>query len=264
MFCLINSCSKDKLPIGQKLVQFKIISESTNLTTEYKYKYDSKGRLIGKQTPLSHDSISYTNQNISSWIIDHLRSAGLEEEKLYYTNKRLDSIKINYKGQFSGVDLIKYMYANNKPIRKIEFRNNTIVNIYDFNFNSVGYIEGIIRVDKTQNETLIYSYKYDTYGNVIEIYLNDHIKSEFEYLTSDNPFYEISRPYLINIPIDPNLTETEIITSKKMISKAKYYNSDGGIDTEIINEYIFDGNGYPISGNRVFNGRKENLIFEYK
>lgn len=264
MFCLISSCSKEKIPIKQKLIQFKIISEDTKLETIYKFKYDAKGRLIDKVTPISHDSISYTNQNVSHWFIDHSLFPGFEEQDFYYTNKRLDSIKINYKGQFSGADLIRYIYENNKHIRKVEFRNNAIINVYDFNFNNVGYIERIVNIDKIQNDTLIYSYKYDLSGNVIEIYLNDHIISEFEYLHSDNPFYETSKSYLLNVPIDPYSSETEFITSKKMISKAKHYYTNGIIEKEVINEYIFDENGYPVSGNRIFKGKKENLIFEYK
>ncbi|MDX1830517.1 MAG: hypothetical protein R3342_13335 [Lutibacter sp.] len=263
LFCLIISCEKEAIIENHKIVSFKKTNINTNSTTEYKYIYNLNGLLIEKQTPLTNELISYSNKGISSWISKFSQSTS-KKEIFYYKNTRLDSIKINYTGALSGINLIKYFYENSSDIRKVEYIDNTIVNIYEFNYDNLGYLEKLTIDRKYQSTNLIYSYEYDKNGNIIKIYLNNRLKSEFEFLNIDNPFYEISRPYLINIPYDPSFSETELITSKKLISKAKYYTYDGKIESEIINDYKFNDEGLPISGNRIFKGQEENLLFEYK
>lgn len=259
---IIAGCEDEPQVELSKIKGFKVYNEGNELVSEYNYGYDSEGRLTNKSTPLTTEIINYQNQQISEWVLE-FNSGGKTETYFYNNQGRLDSISNEYVYPRDGLDLITFLYENNKCVSKTEIQNNEIVNVYDFIYDD-DYISQIILIQKQQNDTLNYIYEYDESGNVKEIHLNGLIYSEFEYAIFENPLFKVSKPYLINIPIHPNQEEKESITSKYLISTANYYDWEGMIETEISIQYTMNENGLPISAIRAINGIKQEIKYEYQ
>jgi len=258
---IIVGCEDEPMVELNKIKGFKVYNENKELVSEYNYGYDSKGRLTNKSTPLTTEIIKYQNQQISEWDIEF--NSGKKLETYYYHQGRLDSISNKYIYPREGLVLTVFSYENDNCIGKTEISNDEIINVYHFIYENIS-ISQIVFEQKTQNDTLNYIYEYDESGNVSKIFLNGLIYSEFEYAIFENPLFEVSKPYLINIPIHPNQGEKESITSKYLISKANYYDWEGMIEKEISIQYTINENGLPISAIRIINGSNEEIIFEYQ
>ncbi|MBE0639205.1 MAG: hypothetical protein IH598_11850 [Bacteroidales bacterium] len=261
IFLLISGCEDDPKIESSKIKGFKIYNENNELVTEYNYGYDSEGRLNYKLTPVTIENIQYINQIISVWNIKY--DSGEKIETYYYNQGKLDSILNTYVAPRIGPDLITFYYENDKCIRKIEILNDEIINVYTFIYEDES-ISQIVLEQKIQNDTLNYVYEYDESGKVNKIFLNGLIYSEFEYTTIENPLFKVSKSYLIHIPVHPNQEEKETITSKDLLSKAKYYDWEGIIVQEISVQYNINNLGLPISAERTLNGKKERILFEYQ
>ena len=260
---LFSCCEDEPSTVINKISGFTIYNESGESVVEYDYRYDSEGRLNYRSNPVFIDNIQYLNQNVSEWNIEYKMLSGEEIEAYYYNQDRLDSISNDYFNNFSGIDLVIFSYENNKCTSKTEIRNDEIINVYNFVYDNEN-IKEIYLEQKTQNDTLHYEYEYDESGNISSKFLNGIISGSFEYTNYKNPLYETSKFYLIKIPVHPNQSEKETITSKYLLSNAKYYNWDGVLEREILTEYTMNDIGLPVSAIQTTNGVQHEIKYEYK
>jgi len=261
LLLILTGCQDDPVFKLNKIKGLKFYNESNELVSEYKYGYDSEGRLNYKTSVLATENIYYLNQFISVWNIKF--DSGEKIESYYYNQERLDSISNKYVYPRVGLDLITFSYENNKCVSKTEIKNRGIKNVYKFIYND-DYVSQIILVQKQQNDTLHYIYEYDSSGNVKEILLDGLIHSDFEYTSIENPLFKVSKPYLTKTPIHPNQGENESITSKYLLRKANYYDRNGNLETEISIQYSLNDDGLPISAVRTYNGLKQEIKYEYQ
>lgn len=258
---ILSGCKDEPVAGSKKISGFTIFNEHGEIAAEYNYSYDSEGRLNYKSNPLTIEHIQYINQQISKWINEN--NTGGKTETYHYNQERLDSVSINYVYPLQGLDLIIFSYENDKCTGMAEILHNQIINVYNF-FYEDEHVSHIIVEQKTQHDTLDYTYEYDGSGNVDSIFLNGIIHSEFEYTTYENPLFNVSKSYLINIPVHPDQEEKETITSKYLISKATYYDWEGVPEEEISIQFTMNINGQPESAIRNRNGIREEILFEYQ
>lgn len=262
---LISSCTEDTPSFEGKISGFIIYSETGVQKAVYYFAYDNEGRVIEKSSPLGEESIAYNNlekdQEVSQWVLEF--SSGSKTENLQYKAGKLDNISIDYEFPLSGLDMISYEYDANNCVSKTEMLDNEAVNIYHYYYNTNGLFDEVHVASKVQDDTLFYAYEYDNSGNVSEIYLNGNAHASFEYTSFDNPLYTISKPHLLNIPIDPDYAEKPALTSKFLLSKETYYSSIGVVDMEINYTYTLNDKGKPGIASRNVNGTDEEIIYTY-
>lgn len=262
---LISSCTEDAPSFQGKISGFIIYSETGEQKAVYYFAYDNEGRMIEKSSPLGEESIVYNNlendQEVSQWV--RVFSGGSKTENLQYESGKLDNISIDYEFPLSGFDMISYEYDANNCVKKTEMLDNEAVNIYHYYYHPNGLFNEVQVESKVQDDTLIYAYEYDNSGNVSQIYLDGNDFASFEYTAFDNPLYEISRPHILKIPVDPDYAEQPALTSKFLLSKETYYSGIGTVEMEINYTYTLNDKGNPGIANRNVNGSDEEIIYTY-
>jgi len=267
-FALLISCTKNEILKEKKLISFERFYDTYSI--EYKFEYNDNGYLTNRSMHLYNESITYLNQKPIIWRTYNIETfvsneSIAKEESIYYNNSVVDSIQIFYEGAISGPSLNRYTSINNKYINKTVSSGDKIYASYEFNYNNQNLIEEIHYVNNFGSYSNKYNYTYDINGNLIKKYINDQLTAEYEYSTIKNPFYKLSKAYLLNTPIvEPNQNEGVLLTSSMLLSKAIFYNSNGEIEHEILYDFLSEENEYPSTGTITNNGKMRNATFEYQ
>lgn len=243
IFLLFSCKNEDDIvsPTQQKLLS-KIIQDADNYSTfDYeggrlsKYEYYSNGEL-NISINLSYD---VSNRSLSELWKDHNQ----EILKKYFYNKSLilDSMALSIKdisNNFKLFSYTNYFYNQSNQLSK------TVV---------------FLTIDSTLMST---EYFYDVFGNINErrYYLDNQLNAIVSY-TFDckiNPFYTLKSSFNYDISMNKN----------NILSNSEIFVNNSQSNTQMIYNYVYDSDGYPISSveNYITNidTTTFNQTFEYK
>lgn len=265
---ILTYCKKESVNTVPLLASFSL--EKDGSIDQFKYEYDSEGRLVNISGPSEEESYSYQNEKITYRAFNN--DGTLKEQNDYYfTNKMLDSIiNTNPYNPLHGKKF--YEYKENQYIKQFRIFYDgpdqfLAIFKYTIENGNLTVIDGMY-IDVKYSDTSynkIYL-EYDSKGNMIKYSDDDRTLAEYEYTDISNPlqqttdYYITKRPYEIDIIHGP---KRMFHYSKYLISKETFfYGTSSSI--EYIHDYQLDESGKPIGGTITLGDLVKNIEFRYK
>jgi len=264
---ILTYCKKESVNTVPLLASFSL--EKDGSIDQFKYEYDSEGRLVNISGQSEEESYSYQNEKITYRALNN-DGTFKEQNDYYFTNTMLDSI-INTNPYNPLHGKIFYEYKENQYIKMFQIYYDGHQYLAEFKYTfengNLTIIDGTY-INVKYSDTSYYTIylEYDSKGNMIKYSDEDKTLFEYEYTDILNPlqqttdYYITKRPYEIGIIHGP---KRMFHYSKYLISKETFYYGTS-YSSENIHEYKLDESGKPISGTITLGDLVTNIEFRYK
>jgi hypothetical protein len=247
-FILFNSCKKDK---DDDVIQLPIKIFKLDPSNESHYSYDTQNRLIEIASYFSLQHIEYEGSRVSKWIIEENQNSEISEHFYYYSNNLIDSIRYTNPSYYE-IELEHYIHNGNKYLKKLRYSHGILSTTSIFQYETDRIISETFIMHEAWNTEIIYTYKYDDLGNIIQFYNNGDLIEEYEYTDKLNPLYLVSTYYLEKTPI--GFYEFNPRYSKYLVTREKTLSGiDGTLLDETIYHYTFNENQQPTYASIEYN-----------